>query len=80
MTDPTSNPDSPPAVDCATPPGMPRWVKVTGIVVGILILLFVVLQLTGVAGQHGPGRHFSGNGQSVSTAPTAWSVAASPAR
>lgn len=41
------------------PPGMPRWVKVTAIVVGVLILLFLVLQLTGLAGQHGPGRHFS---------------------
>jgi cytochrome b561 len=41
------------------PPGMPRWVKVTAIVVGVLVLLFLVLQLTGVAGQHGPGRHLS---------------------
>jgi hypothetical protein len=40
-------------------PGMPRWVKVTAIVVGVLILLFVILQLTGLAGQHGPGRHLS---------------------
>ena len=44
-----------------SPPGVPRWVKVAGIVVGLLILLFVVLQLTGVAGQHGPGRHMSGS-------------------
>ncbi|WP_138757722.1 hypothetical protein [Modestobacter altitudinis] len=41
------------------PPGMPRWVKVTAIVVGALVLLFLALQLTGVAGQHGPGRHLS---------------------
>ena len=41
------------------PPGLPRWVKVTAIVVGVLVLLFLVLQLTGVAGQHGPGRHLS---------------------
>ena len=33
----------------------PRWVKVFGIIVILLVLLFVVLQLTGVAGRHGPG-------------------------
>jgi hypothetical protein len=43
---------------------MPRWVKVAGIMVGLLVLLILVLQLTGVAGQHGPGRHFSGLGTS----------------
>jgi hypothetical protein len=40
-------------------PGMPRWVKVTALVVSVLILLFLLLQLTGLAGQHGPGRHLS---------------------
>jgi len=40
-------------------PGMPRWVKLTGIVVGVLVLIFLVLQVTGLAGQHGPGRHLS---------------------
>jgi hypothetical protein len=34
-------------------------VKVSAIVVGILILVFLVLQLTGIAGDHGPGRHSS---------------------
>ncbi len=47
-----------------TPPGMPRWVRVAAIVVGVLILAFLVLQLTGVAGEHGPGRHMSGSGPS----------------
>jgi hypothetical protein len=37
--------------------GTPRWVKVFGIVVLLLVLLFVVLRLTGVGGQHGPARH-----------------------
>jgi hypothetical protein len=41
------------------PPGMPRWVKIAAVVVGLLILLFVVLQLTGIAGEHGPGMHSS---------------------
>jgi hypothetical protein len=60
MTDPQhdARPDTADA-----PPGMPRWVKVAAVVVGLLILLFVVLQLTGIAGEHGPGMH-SSTGQS----------------
>jgi hypothetical protein len=34
-------------------PGTPRWVKVFGLVVGVLALLFVVAHLTG----HGMGHH-----------------------
>ena len=41
---------------------MPRWVKVAAIIVGVLVLVFVVLNLLGVGGQHGPGRHGSGAG------------------
>lgn len=37
--------------------GMPRWVKVTFLVGLALVLLFVLAQVTGVAGDHGPGRH-----------------------
>ncbi len=36
-------------------PGTPRWVKVSGIVVLALILLFAIVLLAG--GNHGPGRH-----------------------
>lgn len=35
--------------------GMPRWVKVSAIVVAALLVLMVVLMLVG--GDHGPGRH-----------------------
>jgi hypothetical protein len=45
--------------DRSGPPGMPRWVKIAGIVVLALVLLFLVLELTGVGGDHGPGRHLS---------------------
>ena len=38
-------------------PGTPRWVKVLGIVVLALVLLLLAVRLTGVAGDHGPGRH-----------------------
>lgn len=57
MTEPTPLPDA----DRGTPPRMPRWVRVAAIVVGLLILLFVVLQLTGIGGEHGPGRHMLGS-------------------
>ncbi|MEU5789921.1 hypothetical protein ABZ754_19585 [Micromonospora purpureochromogenes] len=39
------------------PSGVPRWVKVFGIVVVVLLALFAIAQLTGVAGEHGPSRH-----------------------
>ena len=37
--------------------GMPRWVKVSLVVVAALVVVFVVLQLVGVGGQHGPAQH-----------------------
>ena len=40
-------------------PGTPRWVKVSGIVVGVLVLLVVIIVFTGIGGPHGPGRHAS---------------------
>ena len=40
---------------------MPRWVKVSLIVVLALVLLLVVAKMTGLGGDHGPGRH-GGNG------------------
>lgn len=39
------------------PPGTPRWVKVFGIVLTVLVLLFGGLKLFGIGGEHGPGRH-----------------------
>jgi hypothetical protein len=43
--------------DRASPPGMPRWVKVSGIIIAVLVLVVVILAVTGVLpGQHGPGQ------------------------
>jgi hypothetical protein len=39
--------------------GMPRWVKLSGIVAAMLIVLLVAVLLLG-GGQHGPARHFGG--------------------
>ncbi len=41
----------------STPPKTPRWVKVSGIIVIVLILLVGVMTLTGAGGEHNPGRH-----------------------
>ena len=38
-------------------PGTPRWVKVSGIAVGVLVLLVVIMVVAGAGGPHGPGRH-----------------------
>ncbi len=35
----------------------PRWVKVFGIIVVVVVLLVVVVLVTGLGGEHGPGRH-----------------------
>lgn len=56
MSDPHtySDPDVQPEQRPIT--GIPRWVKVSGIVVLALAVLFVILQLTGVSpGGHDPG-------------------------
>ena len=39
------------------PAGIPRWVKVFGVMAVILVLLVVVVIFTGIGGPHGPGRH-----------------------
>jgi hypothetical protein len=55
--------DSNPAADSGSDdgsreyPGAPRWVKITGIIVSIVVLLFLFLLVTRGTGGHGPGRH-----------------------
>jgi hypothetical protein len=38
-------------------PGIPQWVKVFGIIGIVVALLVVIILVTGVGGEHGPGRH-----------------------
>jgi len=48
------------------PPPVPRWVKVSGIVVVVLALLLVVMLLLG----HGPGRHGAPGAAAGQASPT----------
>ncbi len=50
-------------------PGIPRWVKVSGIIVIVLVLLVVIMLVTGVGGSHGPGRHATSGGAGSDTPP-----------
>ena len=48
---------------------MPRWVKISAIVTGLLVVLAVVAFAIG-GGNHGPGRHLGGDdGSAPATAP-----------
>lgn len=55
--DSDSDDDAAPTSDGASTRGMPLWVKLPGVAVGVLVLLFVVLQMVGVDGGHGPRLH-----------------------
>lgn len=42
------------------PPPTPRWVKLFGIIAGVVVLLVVVMLVAGGGGEHGPSRHIPG--------------------
>jgi hypothetical protein len=46
--------DNNPEPEADRPPGLPRWLTVSGIVVIVLVLVAVIAIITGVAGPHGP--------------------------
>jgi len=59
MADPPAARDAGAADERGSTVGVPRWVKVFGIVALVVVVLFVVLML--VQGGHGPSRHTSGS-------------------
>lgn len=75
MTEPLRTPDATrdakAGPDRESPPRMPRWVKIPAIIIGILIVLFVVAMVTGLGGDHGPGRHEPGQNQQTHD-PSRW--------
>ena len=62
--------------DLPSYPGTPRWVKMSGIVAGVVALLLVIALLFG-GGRHGPGRHMPSGEAGGGTPPA--SVADDPA-
>lgn len=82
--------DMPPPVDASRdrviPPDndsrgrTPRWVKVFGAIMVLVILLFIILMFTrGPGGQHGPARHMQ-SGRVSQTLASATMVEQTPAR
>jgi hypothetical protein len=51
-------------------PGTPRWVKLSGIVTLVLVLLAVIVMLA-TGGNHGPGRHLPSGDAGHQTMPAA---------
>lgn len=73
MTDPLHSGESTGSEPGGSTNGPPRWVKVFGIIVALVVLVFVILLLTKGPGGHGPGRHISGGlGASASTTTVTW--------
>ncbi|UJW29967.1 hypothetical protein L3Q67_32760 [Saccharothrix sp. AJ9571] len=44
---------------------MPTWIKVLGITVLVLAVLIAVLLISGIGGEHGPGRHTAASTQTA---------------
>ena len=56
MPDPPTYPDAGTDPHDFMPIGAPRWVKVSGIIAAVLVLLILIVMLAS-GGRHGPGRH-----------------------
>jgi hypothetical protein len=69
MADPAPDPETGVEPDRRSGAGTPRWVKVFGTVVAVVVLLFIIVLLTGGPGGHGPGRHTQSGGSGARTAP-----------
>jgi hypothetical protein len=48
--------------DRGSPTGLPRWVKIFGVIAAVVVLLVVIVLLISGPGGHGPGRHASSGG------------------
>lgn len=56
-----------------TPPGLPRWVKLSGIIALVLVVIVLITMFT-LGGNHGPGRHLPSGGAGGFTSPIAYQV------
>ena len=71
MADPSRVPDA--GAGASRYPGTPRWVKVSGIFVLVLVVLLVVA-MAASGGQHGPMRHMPSGDPGGNTVRTALAV------
>jgi uncharacterized cupredoxin-like copper-binding protein len=65
--------------DTGVRPGTPRWVKVFGIIVIVLVLLVGIVMVTRLGGEHGPGRHIPGSDAQPSSGPESTGGVSGPA-
>ncbi|MFP5326561.1 MAG: hypothetical protein ACLGHT_03650 [Acidimicrobiia bacterium] len=70
MADPFTEAEEAPVAEASAgveqPEGAPRWVKISLLIGAALVLLFLLANFTGLAGDHGPGRH-GGGGEAPTT-------------
>jgi hypothetical protein len=59
MADSTASSDSGAASDGPSRPGAPLWVKIFAVIAVVAVIMVAVMLLAG--GDHGPGRHSSGD-------------------
>ena len=70
---PDSNGDTGVKTGRGSPPGIPLWVKVFGIVTLVLVLLVIIMMFAS-GGSHGPGRHIPSSGAGDQISPIAYRV------
>ena len=58
MTHPTTSKSKSNGESQATPPDVPRWVKISAAVAVVLVVMLVVIMAL-AGGEHGPGLHTS---------------------
>lgn len=63
MTDPISDSERK-GETSSEPPGLPRWVKISAVVV-VVLALALILAMALVGGEHGPGLHTGGSAGTV---------------
>lgn len=56
MVDPPREPSADGGTESEAPPGVPRWLKVSALIAGVVLLAVIAVMLIS-GGDHGPGRH-----------------------
>lgn len=70
MVDPPSD-SGPGPGNRSVPPGMPRWVKIFGLI-ALLVIAVLILVMLLVGGEHGPGLHAPSGDSSAAPLAHGW--------